>query len=124
MRERHLALSTQMLRDKALALIKPHNPNFKASEGWACKFIHRHNLALRARTSVAQKLPGDQEDKVASFHEEVKIKRQKHGFPNDLIGNMDETPMYFDMITSRIIAKKGVKEVRVRSTGAGKRLLY
>ena len=31
--------------------------------------------------------------------------------------------MYFDMIPSRTIAKKGVKEVRVRSTGAGKTIV-
>lgn len=46
MRERHLAVSTLMLHDKALSLIKQHNPSFKASEGWAVKFIHRHRLAL------------------------------------------------------------------------------
>lgn len=58
-RERHLAVSTQMLQDKALALIGEHNPSFKASEGWARKFIRRHSLVLRARTSIAQKLPSD-----------------------------------------------------------------
>ncbi len=121
LRERHLALSTQMLRDKALALIKEHNANFKASEGWARKFIRRHSLELRARTSVAQKLPGDLEDKVSAFQEEVKTERQKHDFPKELIGNMDETPLYFDMVPSRTIEKKGAKEVRVRSTGAEKR---
>ena len=34
---------------------------------------------------------------------------------------MDETPMYFDIVPSRTIVKKGVKEVRVRTTGAEKR---
>ena len=51
----------------------------------------------------------------------MKVKRQKHDFLKDLIGNMDETPMYFDMVPSRTIAKKGMKEVRVRTTGAEKR---
>ena len=121
MRECHLAVSTQMLRDKALVLIKPHNPTFKASEGRARKFICRHNLVLRAHTSVTQKLPGDLESKIAAFCEEVKVKRQKHYFLKDLIGNMDETPMHFDMVPSHTIAKKEVKKVRVRTNGAEKR---
>ena len=45
-RERHLAVSTQMLRDKGLDLIKQHNPNFKASKGWARKLINHHNLIV------------------------------------------------------------------------------
>lgn len=36
-------------------------------------------------------------------------------------GNMDETPLYFDMVPSRTLEKKGAKEVRVKTTGAGKR---
>ena len=106
MRDRRLAVSTQMLQDKALALLGEHNPNFKASEGWARKFICRHSLVLRARTSVAQKLPSDLECKVSAFHEEVKTERQKHDFSLELIGNMDETPLYFDMVPSRTLERR------------------
>ena len=121
MREHHLSVSTQMLRDKALALIKQYNPNFKASEGWTRKFIRRHSIVLRARTSVAQKLPGDLENQVSRFHDQVKAERQKYNFPKDLIGSMDETPLYFDMVPSRTVEKKGAKEVRLKSTRAWKR---
>ena len=41
--------------------------------------------------------------------------------PLELVGNMDETPMYFDMIPGSTVESKGVKEVRVRSTEAEKR---
>ena len=34
---------------------------------------------------------------------------------------MDETPLYFDMVPSRSLEKKGAKDVRVKSTGAQKR---
>ena len=72
-RECHLPVSTQMLRDKAMSLIKEHNPAFKASEGWLRKFICHHSLVLHAKTSVAQKLPSDLESKkVSVFHEEIK----------------------------------------------------
>ena len=33
---------------------------------------------------------------------------------------MDETPLYFDMIPSRTLEKRGAKEVRIKSTGAEK----
>ena len=46
-----------------------------------------------------------------------------HEFTDDRIINMDETPLYFDMPTSRTISKKGVREVRIRSTGAEKKHL-
>lgn len=32
-----VAVSTRMIRLKALSLIKDTNPNFKASDGWVCK---------------------------------------------------------------------------------------
>lgn len=34
---------------------------------------------------------------------------------------MDETPLYFDMIPSRSLEKRGAKKERVESTGAQKR---
>ena len=39
------------------------------------------------------------------------------------MGNMDETTlyMYLNMVPSQIIEKKGAKEVRMKSTVAGKR---
>lgn len=40
MRERHLCVSTQVLRDKAKTTITEHNPSFQASEGWLRKFMH------------------------------------------------------------------------------------
>lgn len=39
----------------------------------------------------------------------------------DLIINMDETPMYFDMVPNWTVSKKGAKEIRIRSSGAEKR---
>ena len=34
---------------------------------------------------------------------------------------MDEIPLYFDIVPSHTVEKKGVMEVRVKSTGSGKR---
>ena len=42
----HIAVSTRMIRLKAMSLVKPTLPNFKASEGWIRKFLVRNNLVL------------------------------------------------------------------------------
>ncbi|KAH8028036.1 hypothetical protein HPB51_012622 [Rhipicephalus microplus] len=41
---------------------------FKASSGWTTRFMWRHGLALRRRTTLCQRLPAAHEDKVADFH--------------------------------------------------------
>ena len=110
-----------MLRDKARAAITEHNPSFQASEGWLRKFMCRHSIVLRAKTSVAQKLPKDLEAKIEAFYRDAQTRRENGKYPKEMIGNMDETPLYFDMIPSRSLEKRGAKEVRVKSTGAQKR---
>ena len=69
--ECQIPVSTMMIRLKASSLVKPIMPDFKASEGWVRKFLARNNLVLRARTSIAQTLPSDLEEKVARFHQNV-----------------------------------------------------
>ena len=51
---------------------------------------------------------------------QVKELRKAHSFSPELIINMDETPLYFDMPASRTIHKKGERQIRVKSTGAEK----
>ena len=111
-RENHLSVSSQLLQDKAMLLVKPHNPAFHGSTGWLRRFVRRHNLVLRASTSVAQKLPRDLECKIEEFKQEVKVVQLSHSFPPQLVGNMDETPMFFDMVPQCTIEQKGVKQVR------------
>ena len=85
--------------------------------------MHAHNVLIlyRAKTSIQQKLPAQLETKLEKFISNVKVLRETHKFPNSLIINMDETPVYFDMPASTTVNKKGCREVRIRSTGAEKR---
>ena len=53
----------------------------------------------------------------------IKDLREMHHFPDTMVINMDETPMYFDMPGSHTVHKKGCREVCIRSTGAEKRRL-
>ena len=77
-------------------------------------------LSYRAKTSIQQKLPAQFENQLESFVKQVKELRKAHSFSPELIINMDETPLYFDMPASRTIHKKGERQIRVKSTGAEK----
>lgn len=67
------------------------------------------------KTSIQQKLPAQLEEKLEKFMENVKVMRETHKFSDEMIINMDET-----MPSSRTVSKKGLREVRIRSTGAEK----
>ena len=81
--------------------------------------LTQHCVASQ-KTSVAQKLPKDLEAKIETFYRDVQTVRENGKYPKEMIGNMDETPLYFDMIPSQSLEKRGAKEVRVKSTGAQK----
>ncbi len=122
-RDCHLPVSTELVKGKALGLIRTHNPAFKASKGWLEKFMTRNGLSLRAKTSISQKLPAQLERKIESFMTKVRALRAKHQYPLELILNMDETPMYFDMLPQYTLNKKGAREAPIRSSGADKKRL-
>ena len=80
-----------------------------------------HFLSCRAKTSIQQKLLAQLEKQLESFMKQVKELRKAHSFSPDMIINMDETLLYFDMPASRTVNKKGERQIRVKSTGAEKR---
>ena len=121
MRDLHLPIQRKHIQRKALALIQPTHPTFKASDGWLSKFLTRHSLTLRRQTSIQQKLPAQLEMKLTKFVNDTKALRKQHRFPLDLIINMDETPVCFDMASNTTVDKRGTKEIIVRGTGAHKR---
>ena len=68
-------------------------------------------------------MPAQLEEKLEKFVTNVQVLREAHSFPDAMIINMDETPLYFDMPCSHSVHRKGCREVRIRSTGADKRRL-
>ncbi|KAL7988948.1 hypothetical protein Chor_007867 [Crotalus horridus] len=83
-----------------------HSNRFKATVSWCTRFLGRHNMVLRQKTKIAQKLPADLDSKVNSFHRCVIQQRTKHGYALSSIGNMDETPMNFDMVGNKTVHQK------------------
>ena len=111
------------IKEKAKELMVPISPNFAASNPWLQGFMRCYKWSLRARTSLAQNLPAQLEQKLCGFFTEVEKAKTSGRYPLALIGNMDETPMYFDLVPSRTIEKTGAKDLLVRTTGADKRHL-
>ena len=91
--------------------------DFKASNGWVDKFLSRNQFVIRSKTSVCQKTPADHLSKLVKFVRYVRQLRIKYNCPQENIFAMDETPVWLEGSASTTIAKKGAKEVPIKSTG-------
>ena len=63
--------------------------------------MRRNKLALRAKTSLTQRLPAQLEDKIMQFYKD--IQRAWQNYPFCFIGNMDETPAFFDLVPNKVV---------------------
>ena len=93
------------------------NTDFKASPGWCTRFMQRHDLVIRLKTKISQKLPDQLREELNDFQSFVYRQRTENSFDLACIANMDETPMQSDMPSSRTIESKGAKTVQIRTTG-------
>ncbi|KAL5014959.1 hypothetical protein ScPMuIL_009229, partial [Solemya velum] len=66
------------------------------------------------------KLPKDIEAKVDSFHQFVIEERKMYDYELEHIGNMDETPMTFDIQSNSTVNRLGEKTVTIRTCGSEK----
>ena len=110
-------VTRNLLRLHAKVMAKRHNiANFCASDDWCTNFLKRHDFVIRQKTKISQKLPVDWEEKIVSFHSYVIKKRKQKNFDLSAIGNMDETPVWFDMPAVRTVESRGAKTVFVKTT--------
>ena len=121
-RNNGLAILPQMMRLKALQMAKQDKygipaGQFKAGNHWCQRFMKRHGLSLRQKTTLAQRLPDDYEEKIVRFHRFIIDRRKEHNYPLHVIANMDETPLTFDMPPNRTIHNTGEKTIKIRTTG-------
>ena len=86
---------------------------FKASNGFLHNFLRRNKLVRRGVMSVGQKVPPNAPQLCEKF---LNIMKDLNG-TYQVILNMDETPMYFDLPSSHCIDFKGVKTVTMKTTG-------
>ncbi|CAG8620819.1 7958_t:CDS:1, partial [Paraglomus occultum] len=97
--------------------------SFKASDPWLRRFMNRNNLSLRRHTKVSQKLPKDLHEKLCSFHKYIHLLQNNNNFELNCIANMDETPIFFDMIGTLTVDCRGAQSIPIRTTGNEKNRL-
>ena len=105
-----IAVSGLILRLKAKELSS--DPDFKASLGWYQRWKKHHSISLRTKTTLAQRLPQDLEEKTIQFHRFVIALRQRYGHSLSRLFNMDETPMRFELPLSRTLEFSGSRTVQ------------
>ena len=87
-----------MVRVKAKLFAKEMDlQDFIGNPTWLYRFVCRHDLVLHQRTQLGQRFPDEFEDKILAFQRNVIQMRQANNYPLEQIGNMNETPMQFDM---------------------------
>ena len=98
----------------AQTLVCEQFPDFKASRGWLTKFMKRRNSFLRAKTSMAQKLhvPTQLDQHIEKLINYLRTTREEEDIDNDMILNMDKTPVYFDIVPNKTVDIKGTKTVQ------------
>ena len=70
---------------------------FKGTVSWCSRFMHRHDLVIQQKTKIAQRLPKDLEHKITQFQTFFIKQKKRNEYDIAHIGNMDETPMLFDV---------------------------
>ena len=121
-RNNGLAILSSIVLLKALELAKNEKygipeGHFKAGNHWCQRFMKRNGLSLRQKTTLAQRLPDDYEEKIIRFHRYIIDRRKEHNFPLHLIANMNETPLTFDMPPNCTVNNTGEKTIKIRTRG-------
>ena len=88
--------------------------DFKANVGWLRHFMKRYGLSLRRKTSMAQKDPDQVIDKLVAFVLRVRRIATKHPFK---ASEMDETPIWADIVSDTTVDVTRKKTVAVKTTG-------
>ena len=117
-RNNGLIITRNQIRLKAKSIARAEKlQHFTGSNSWCSRFMIRNNLVLRQKTKIAQKLPDDYEEKITNFHRFIIRQRQRFGYDLSFIGNMDETPVWFDMPGAKTVHNRGEKTILVKTTG-------
>lgn len=106
----------ELLANKFADIYPGASENFLASQCWFYGFLKRYDFAMRRKTKIGQKLPAHLNIKLLESQRFIIKKQNQFEYELSEIGNMDETPVYFDMVGNLTIDKRGAKTVQVRTT--------
>ena len=115
LRSCNLRVSRKMIRQQARS--QSTVAGFKASVGWLRRFMKRHGLSLRRKTTVCQSTPADCIPKLVSFISHLRKQQISYGYQNGAIFAMDETACWMDMPSDTTVAVTGARSVLLKTTG-------
>ena len=91
--------------------------DFQGTSSWCFRFMKRHNLSIRTRTTVSQQLPDDYREKLMLIRTYCTNKINEQNIQLKHITNMDEVPLTFDIPVNRTVERTGTSAVSIRTTG-------
>ena len=122
-----MRVSRKLIRYKAKNIYNDKNPEendkFMASPGWVDKFMARHGLSLRRKTTVAQKDPEQLIDKLVVYVLHIRRFCMKYNYLPSSIIAMDETPVWNNMVSDVTVEKSGKETISMKTTGHEKVLV-
>ncbi|KAI6647826.1 Tigger transposable element-derived protein 1-like [Oopsacas minuta] len=98
LRSQRLRVTRKMVQGKALELYAGEEESFVASRGWLRNFFGRHNITLRRRTTVGQKIPETVIPKLMNYIIFVRSQIPRNRYQLSHIGAMDATPIWFSCL--------------------------
>ena len=93
--------------------------DFLGTTSWLSRFMKCKNFVQRQKTRISR-LPEEFEEKVLQFQWTIIRMQQREHYDLQLIGNMDETPLKFDMPPNRTVHAAGDKTVLIKTSGKEK----
>lgn len=120
-RRLEIGISTNEIIYKLIELDPNQNKrSFHALQVWCYAFLRRYGYGIRAITHAGQKLKENSKIEYEEFFRKLYSLRfqieEDHNMCN--IYNMDETPIWFEMISKNTVTKLGEKTVTVRTFGS------
>ena len=117
-----LRVSRKLITVKAKHLYEERCPEgekdlFKTTEGWLQKFMLRNGLSLRRETTTAQQDPHRVIDELISYILHVPRLSQQRNYQPPCIIDVDETPVWDDMVSDTTVEKVGATSVNLKTTG-------
>ncbi len=113
--QKGLVVKDKYLMYKALNIaVELDIEGFTASKGYISRFKKRNGLVTRAHTST-RSLPDNAKEIAVEFINKINNLIHKHSIQKRNILNFDQVPRYFEMESSRTLAKKGSRDVKLKS---------
>ena len=96
------------------------NENYLNITKWIYRFLDRNHFSFRRSTHLGQALPKSSIDIASQFLSSVYNSRLNMKYSDDLIGNLDETPLCINMAPNYSISQKGKKSVIIHTQSQDK----